>query len=164
MRDELPAGIHEIGGTYVNYDITSGEDYDKFKKKHVVNVDVKTGLKIFGLSLFGSDFKSSFNQTTLNEITRSFARVDMLVKTATLEIFDHNSNYDYLKDYLDPDFVNACNTLTPEALINTYGVGVIKKMDVGGKLSLDFSSVVLNGDKTTAVTAGGGAAFSARGV
>ena len=114
---------------------------------------------IFGLKLFDSDFKSSFNQTILKESTRSFARVDMLVKTATLEIYNHNLSYDYLKDYLDPDFIDACNTLTPEQLVNLYGVGMIKKMDVGGKLSLDYSSVVSNGDKNTVVTAGGSAAF-----
>ncbi|SFT19121.1 hypothetical protein [Sphingobacterium wenxiniae] len=159
LKAELPARIHEIGGTYVDYQTKSGEDYEKFQKQHIVKVDVKTGIKIFGLSLFKADFKSSFDQTTLKESTRSFASVDMLVKTASLEILNHNLSYDYLKNYLDTDFVNACNTLTPEQLVNLYGVGMIKKMDVGGKLSLDYSSVVSNGDKKTIVTAGGSAAF-----
>ncbi|MFD2968399.1 hypothetical protein [Sphingobacterium bambusae] len=159
IKNEQPGRIHEISGTYVNYNIESGENYDKFKKKHAINVDVQSGIKIFGLSLFGADFKSSFDQTTLNESTRSFARVDMLVKTATLEIFNHNLSYNYLRNYLDPDFVDACNTLTAAQLVDLYGVGMIRKMDVGGKLSLDYSSVILNGEKNTAVSAGGGAAF-----
>lgn len=56
-----------IGGTYVDYQIKSGESYEKFNQNHIITAGVKTGIKIFGLSLLGADFKSSFNQATLNE-------------------------------------------------------------------------------------------------
>ena len=48
LKAELPARIHEIGGTYVDYEIISGENYEKFKKNHVITADVEAGIKIFG--------------------------------------------------------------------------------------------------------------------
>ncbi|MCL7989272.1 hypothetical protein M8998_15080 [Sphingobacterium sp. lm-10] len=159
LKGALPGRVRDFGGTYVTYPMKSEESYEKYKKSKALTVDIKSGIKVFGLSLFGSDFNTSFDQSILNETTRSFAQIDMSVKTATLEILSDGSNYNYLLGYLDTDFLNACNTLTADQLINVYGIGILRKIDVGGKLTLNYSSVISNGDKSTTVKAGGAAAF-----
>lgn len=143
----------------VNYKSTGEENYEKYLKHFKIEPKISGGLKIFGLSLFESEFKSKFDQTTINESNRSFSKVDMIVKTKSLEILSDGIKFDYLKNYLDPNFVNDCNRLSAEQLVSIYGLGVIRKMTLGGKLTAHYSSIINGEDKKTIVQAGGKAAF-----
>lgn len=63
-----------------------------------------------------------------------------------------------LRDYLTPTFINNVNTLSANQIINNYGTHVYTDISIGGKLQIDYRSLVNSSNKERSVNSGVSAA------
>ncbi len=158
MRNSRPSKIDERITNRQYFEGRSGSDFNEYTKNHSISVKVNGGVKVFGLKLFDSELRTKFGDSSTSSSTFSFATIDMMVEKKILEILD-DDYIDIKSNFLDQDFVNDCNILSAQDLINRYGLGVLKKMKLGGKLSASYHNQSNSGNKKSDVEAGAKASF-----
>lgn len=160
LRQERRSKIAENQSRRTYFEMRSGSNYTEFNKSYEQSYGGSAKGKIFGLKLFETHLKTKFGGSVSTNSTYSYATIDMLVERKILEIYN-DQDVDIIRDYLDQEFKADCVGLSPQALLNKYGAGVLRKIKVGGKLTADYQSNVSNSSssKKSDVEAGAKAGF-----
>lgn len=128
----------------------SGENAEQYSRKISNQVNVTSGLSLFGGSVSSS--YNAFNETTLTfDGKYIYANYDLLIKKRRLSI---NTTAESLRNYLTTEFTEDLNRLTPQALVAAYGTHVMTDIYAGGKLKLLYQAETRNTNREEAAKAG----------
>lgn len=147
LKLENPTAVESSGAETSTTTFEVGENATDFARK-ITNKTTLTG----GVDML---FKGSIDYNFSNENKWSSKYIYGLYSQKIIKkrVYLMN-NLTLLKNYLQPQFINDVNTLTPAELVNMYGTHILSDIRLGGKMEVIYQAETNSSTRILAASAG----------